>query len=209
MKARSMAALAAFLLSGCITGRLDVVPPKPVEQGDHSVVVNRNRSEVWAAAIPRLGKAFFVINNLDQSSGLINVSYSGDPERFIDGGTITSMVENAWGPRTYTFPASRARQVYEQYANGTLVGIDRRMSLEGRINIILEELQKDQTRVTVNVRYILTKTVTAQAVGGPPGTNTETISFDSGKKGTFIAGGKEFDYWPSGRLEADVLAAFQ
>lgn len=204
MRATSIAALAAYLLSGCITGRIDVVPPKPVELGDHSVVVNRTRSDVWAVAIPRLGKAFFVINNLDQSSGLINVSYSGDPERHIDGGTITSMVENARGPRTYTFPASRARQAYEQYANGALVGIDRRMSLEGRINIILEELQKEQTRVTVNVRYILTKTIMAQG-----GTNTETISFDSGKKGQFIVGGREFDYWPTGTLESDVLAAFQ
>ena len=56
----------------------------------NTITVNKSKEEVWKELIPQIGKNFFVINNLDKESGIINISYSGDPERYIDCGEIYS-----------------------------------------------------------------------------------------------------------------------
>ena len=106
-------ALAAVLLAAC-AGKVDYVRPSvAVAQGSNTKTVPRAREAVWTSSVPEIGKQYFVINNIDKASGLINVSYSGDPERFIDCGLITSYVKNARGERTYSFQGSKAQQEYE------------------------------------------------------------------------------------------------
>ena len=124
-----MAALT--LLAGCaVEGRLDYRPPAPVSLSN-TATVERSKDAVWKQLIPALGKEFFVINNLDKESGIVNVSYSGDPERYVDCGLLTSYVKNAKGERTYKFPGARAYMVYETMDMGRLFSIERKVNVEG------------------------------------------------------------------------------
>lgn len=156
-----------------------------------------------------LGRKFFVINNLDKDSGIINISYSGDPEKYIDCGWINSYVKNARGERTYNFPASRAFQEYEvmdMEKGAGLLFVSRKMNLEGRMNIIVEEISETQSRVTANTKYILTKTISVREVLNKlVGTSTDTISFNSGQEGIFPGSGGT-TCQATGKLEDEVLS---
>ena len=94
MHARTVLVVAFFMASGC-SGRLDYMRPQPRIYAPNTVTIDLSKDALWAKMIPALGKEFFVINNLDKASGLINISYSGDPERYVDCGIITSQVSNA------------------------------------------------------------------------------------------------------------------
>src|SRR5690554_3895515 len=119
MRTVALTALTLTVLTGC-AGKLDYHRPTTPVAMQNEKVIKKSRDQVWDDAVPALGKQFFVINNLDKSSGLINVSYSGDPERYVDCGRINSYVKNARGERTYDFSASSAAQQYEIMVNGHL-----------------------------------------------------------------------------------------
>ena len=68
--------VAVSLVAGC-AGKLDYVrPTTPAAASTNYKIIDKPREAVWNASVPELGKQFFVINNLDKSSGLINISYS-------------------------------------------------------------------------------------------------------------------------------------
>ncbi len=197
-----------ILVVGC-AGKLDYVRPVKLPGTDNFVIIEKPRDEVWNTAIPQLGKQYFVINNIDKSSGFISLSYSGDPETYVDCGRITSYVKNAAGERTYEFPGARAQQSYEVMDENGLFLVDRRMSLEGRINLVFEELSPAKTKVTANTRYIVTRKVTSRMVGNNfPQSRTDTISFNTGGGNSFPANAKgdAVECLPTGKLERDVLS---
>ena len=83
--------LVAILLSvAACAGKIDYVrPTSQLAPAANVKTIDRPREAVWNTSVPELSKQFFVINNLDKSSGLMNISYTGDPERYIDCGRIT------------------------------------------------------------------------------------------------------------------------
>ena len=180
----AITAMLGVLISGC-AGRFAYTPPQEPTTIDNHVVINKSREDVWKSSIPQLGKSFFVINNIDQDSGLINISYSGDPESYINCGQIESYVKNARGERIYRFPAARARQKYETMEQGQLFMIDRGMSLDGRVNLIFEQLTPKSTRVTANTQYVVEKNTTLSSLDGRFSTMSDTISFSSGGSSSF------------------------
>lgn len=151
--------LVMLAMAGCAS-EYNYTPPTGTAALNNSIVIDKGKDEVWKEIVPALGKTFFVINNLDKESGLINISYSGDPEKYVDCGRIHSLVSNLAGKRTYNFPASKAHQQYEILNNTGLWNIVRKMDLDGRMNIIVEELGPKQTKITANARYVLTKSTT-------------------------------------------------
>ena len=195
-------------LTGC-AGKHDYINPTSEAKLNNSIVIDRSKDEVWKELIPELGKHFFVINNLDKASGLINISYSGDPEAYIDCGRVVSYVQNLKGERTYDFPAARAQQTYEVMDGRGLWLISRNMTLEGRMNLVFEEMTPNQTRVTANTRYIVTRNM-SQQLGGTtlPSIKTDTISINSGQSAGFANpdGSVRPICLPNGKFEADVLA---
>lgn len=203
-------AVASVLFGGC-AGKVDYVRPTATMQpGANIKLIDKPRDAVWNAAIPELGKQFFVINNLDKASGLVNVSYSGDPERYIDCGRITSFVKNARGERTYDFPGARAQQSYEVMNDVGLFFIDRKMSLEGRVNLVFEEVNPSQTRVTANTRYIVQRQrVVRPAANGLPQTLNDSLSFNAGGSAAFAPGadGRAAECVATGNLEREILSA--
>jgi hypothetical protein len=195
-------------LSGC-AGKLDYVRPTAPLRSNNSTVVDKPRDAVWNAMIPQLARRFFVINNLDKSSGLINISYSGDPELYVDCGRIISYVMNARGERTYDFAGATASQQYEIMNDAGLFVISRRMTLEGRMNLIFEEAGPGKTRITANTRYVLNREMQVQSASSQiPQSSRDSISFNSGQPASFppARDGRALECQPTGRFEADVLA---
>ena len=195
-------------------GKIDYIRPiTQVGPSSNVKTVDRSREGVWNASVPELGKQFFVINNLDKSSGLMNISYTGDPERYIDCGRITSYVKNARGERTYEFAAAKAQQSYEiMNPSVGLFAIDRRMNLEGRVNLIFEETGPTTTRVTANTRYVVTRTIVSQnAANNFPQTRTDTVSFNSGAGASFPTNslGQAAECVSTGELEREILSAIK
>ncbi len=204
-------ALIALCLA-CTSGKIERIPAAQPSKQINSVVIQGNREAVWAKAIPNLGKTFFVINNLDKASGLINVSYTGDPENYVDGGQLTSTVDSPQGKYSITFPKARGAQIYQAAVpmrNGMTLpaSINRRLTLEGRVNIIVEEISKEETKVTVNARYVLTKDVQIRVSNGFREDLHNTLSMNTNGSSTFP--NEPDTYFPTGKLEAEVLSVFK
>jgi hypothetical protein len=198
-----------FLLLGCIAGRLDYTRPKNPQESQNFKIINKPREVVWNTTIPALSKQFFAINNLDKSSGLINVSYSGDPERYIDCGRISSYVRNFAGERTFDFAGARAQEMYQVMKRGGLFYVERKMSLEGRINLVFEETAVNQSKITANTRYVITRLMTVQKAGENfPQSRTDTITFDFGGRASFptTGDGQATECVSTGKLEEEILA---
>jgi len=202
------------LLGGCLSGNFSQSSPTVLKQSAATRTVNAPIKEVWSRFVPELSKSFYVVNNMDKESGFINVSYSGDPERYVDGGTVTSWVKNMSGRREYTFPATSKYQEYEHAEGGYLYSTTRNVQLDGRINITMMEVEPNKTIVTVNARYILRKFGQATRIYYDPNrysSMTQTIPFDisvsfsSGDDGVSFAG-QPGVYRPTGELEREILA---
>ena len=203
--------ISAVALSGC-AGKLEYArPTSQAASTSNSKIIEKPRDAVWNSGVPELGKRFFVINNLDKSSGLINVSYNGDPEKYIDCGRINSYVKNAHGERTYDFPGAKAQQHFEVMNPGVgLFAVDRRMALDGRVNLVFEEIDSNKTRVTANTRYVVQRTQVIRNVGnGIPQTFTESITFNSGSGASYPASadGRFSECVAKGTLEVEILSA--
>jgi len=206
--------LACSLLLASCAGKVEYVKPNSVKPEANSKLIQRNREAVWNSAVPQLGKQFFVINNLDKSSWLINISYSGSPEKYIDCGRITSYVQNARGERTYNFPAASPMQVFEVMFNGELFNYKRTMALEGRVNLIFEEVAPNQTQVTASTRYVVTRGLVQQrAANGASQSMSDTVAFNSNGSGAFPASASSdiapTECFSTGKLEQEILSTIR
>jgi len=128
---------------------------------DHFRVIVMPRNVVLDVSISRLGNKSFVIDNPGKSSGLLSVSYSGDPEKFIDCGHVTSHVKDAGGQRDYDFPGAKAQMTYDIMNGNTLLHIDRKMSVTAHVSLAFREINPNQTKVTANTLYVVRKDVTS------------------------------------------------
>ncbi|MFM0134900.1 hypothetical protein [Caballeronia grimmiae] len=204
----SLCLFAVAALSGCVSSEFNYTPPStvPTTTG-FSKTINKPRDAVWAAAVPSLGKDFFVINNIDKASGLINVSYSGDPHAYVDCGHFIGFFQNAEGRRDFSFDGSAKDALYIQYIKPNAANVQRHLNLEGRINIIFESPTPDTTLVTVNARYVLDKRNNIRLFTGQSGVNTDQMSFGSTSPGSFTptADGTITQCVSTGKLERTVL----
>jgi hypothetical protein len=163
------------------------------------------RDAVWSQSVPRLGKNFFVINNIDRASGLINVSYSGDPERYLDCGIVAA--QKPFSSYVVEFPASRGAMQYSVLNPlGILVSLDRRMVLEGRVNLVFEEVGKDETLVTASAKYVVTRTVRST---NSPDVHVDTVTFNTAGHGDLSGGDEVVTCYANGVLESELLNALQ
>lgn len=204
-----VAAVAA--LAGC-AGKQEYIRPAAPSAIENTKIIDKPRSQVWDAAVPQLGKKFFVINNLDKSSGLINLSYSGDPEQYVDCGRVISYVKNAKGERTYDFPGARANMEYEMMVDSAhLIFLKRRMDLDGRVNLIFEDVDGSKTRVTANTRYVVKRDFNVSDVHGNSRSLSDNVAFNSNGNATFpqtkVIEGAECR--PTGALEREILQSIQ
>jgi len=206
MKISNIAAIliSCNMLCGCISGGATYTKPEQVNNNKtNTVVINKSKEIVWKELIPALGKQFYVINNLDKDSGLINVSYSGDPEKYIDCGKIDSKVSDMNGDRNYSFSGAKAYERYEVVEGINLFIIDRKMALEGRVNLIVQELPQNQSQISANTKYVVSKTFTSKDSRGFTHSVTDTVTFNTGQGSTFP--NSPVECYSTGELEATIL----
>jgi len=196
---------AFIFFAGCST--LTYSRPETNSRGENSVSVPLPRDLFWKTFVSSLSSHFFVINNLDKETGLINVSYSGDPSTFVDCGMITV---DALG-KSLTFPAAAAAQNYEIMSGLRLFNISRKMSLEGRSNIIVQDASPTESRVVINTRYVLNRQINSVASNGQQSNRNDSIGFNYGEIGSFAAapGGQEVNCASKGTLERRIVEIAQ
>lgn len=200
---KSIALTLLVLAAGC--GHRYYQPPVILDQAPTALSIPVAKDGFWKAFVPALSRELFVINNLDKETGLINASYSGDPEKFVDCGRIISRISNVIGGKTYDFPAAKANQQYEIRDGLKVVNITRQMQLEGRINILVEEVESNLTRVSVNTRYGLNRRVVVRDGDGASDSHADTINFSYGQDATLTAGDQTITCRPTGALERKIL----
>ncbi len=200
----------ALLAAGC-AGKYDYVRPDILPSEPENVkVIGRSRDAVLNTSLSMLSRHFRNIATLDQSSGVINVSYNGNPEKYIDCGRITSYVMDLRGERTYDFPASRASQSYEAMLPSVgLLKLNRKMSLEGQVHLAFEQLGSSRTRVTVITHYVVQLQINGRNVtNNSAEIFSDTISFDSGGSSSFppLSDGRAVECIATGALEQEILS---
>jgi hypothetical protein len=137
----------------------------PLEMRESQTVILRDSFEAaWTKSVRALGDSFFVMNNIVKDSKIINLSYSGDPEKYVDCGHLTINVKEGIGSTTYEFPAARRSVKYKLVRGFSTTSVDRQMSLEARINVLFEEVDRNETGVKVVVRYVVTRTGTQTVI---------------------------------------------
>lgn len=197
----------ALGLAAC-AGRLEYQPPTPATAAN-AIVVAQPRDAVWNRMVASLGNSWFVINTIDRTSGLINLTYRGRPDAHLDCGRVVSRVTNLAGTRTHDFAAATAHQEFEVLNGAGLHRVIWTLRVEGRINLVLAPQGTRRTRATAAAQYEVTRTLAVSTVGGATEpARSHTIRFLTGDQGTFPAeGGVEgVTCRPSGALEQELLA---
>lgn len=217
--------LAAFMAACATPGRSDYnYSPPNGESPINKMVVEEQFSVVWDRLVGGLAESFFVINNIEKESRIINVSFStSEPERYVDCGT--TMREFAYGgeSRNYTYRTAESSSFkfagkWGAYQNLPMVAeISRDTTLEGRANIYVAP-HGEKTLVSVNAKYVLSVRATGVAHGYnlygtlmrsdrmPPETNT--MSFTTLEPGHEVwgANGEVVECLTQGILEENVLS---
>lgn len=184
-------------------------------------------SDVWDRLVRELSKSFFVINNVEKESRIINVSFSTDtPAEYADCGVSTRQTQFGNTKQKFVYNVAQRSDFtnafqWGPYGNLPAKSIVTRIpKLEGRVNIYLAP-QSGGTAMSVNTRYVLTVSATGtvesyNAFGTliarqplPPQPSS-SISFDTSKPASadWGTGGvsSTITCQATGALEASILA---
>lgn len=213
---KTLAALgAAAVLAGCAapggppastgSGGVQYRQPEAAPESRFSRTVDKPREAAWKTLAAGVDKSPFALQGANREGGAVTLTYSGDPERYVDCGRVVSLVKQGGAKREYDFPASRAHQRYEIAGKKGVYVVDRKMALEARIQLVLEEAGAHRSRARAKGYYTLTRTLSVRKTGSAGGdTTTGAVRFESDASGVFHVGGGTVCR-ATGRLEADAL----
>ena len=155
------------LISGCaVKGISTMYYEEPsLKSVENEIIVEKSFPQVWDKLVKGLAKSFYVINNIEKASRIINLSFSSNsPEDYINCGRIIRTYEQGKESKRYEYNLAASSSF--KMAGGKTGGvgqflvthyINRITSLEGRVNIYVAPGQeKARTQLSVNTRYILT-----------------------------------------------------
>lgn len=214
-------------LAGCVgpgISGLQYQGPTADERVKNEILIHQSFDATWDALIGQLAKSFFVINNVEKASRIINISFSTDkPQEYVDCGVSERIFSYRSQKANYTYPVSGSNLYKYAGAWGPnqnlpyVASVMRKTTLEGRINVYVAP-KDNETLVTVNTRYLLTIRTSGQAefanslgtVVDRQNVSTEpvTISFNTGQTAIGdepIHGPGQFKCRSSGSLEAEIL----
>ena len=226
---RLRCAVAGLAFAACVTpgsSSIDYTKPqtRPIE---NRALVDDAFPVVWDRYVRRLSEGFFVINNIEKASRIINVSLSSsDASGYVDCGRTERSFAFRGQSEVYRYEVAdpSTYKIASSWGPGNLpvvATMHRRPSLDGRVNVFLAPAGDGASEVVVNVRYVVTLSSSGQAIGmdaygtvvsrepvsdpDPP-----KITFNTGKPGTYV--GTDRDGKPielmcvsTGRLERELL----
>jgi hypothetical protein len=203
LKMRKMIALAGAVavLNGCASSSIDYRPPagKPVT---NTKEISVPFDQAWDTLVRQLSSDFFVINNIDKNSRLINLSFSTQkPSDFVDCGTTNRVFENGRGKRNYSYASADSSDFSVTNDKSIAFNMSRRSKLEGRVNIYLAP-SGTGTSVAVNSKYALQVNWSAVGFDGSPG-GSGSNTFDFSTKQGYVA--PELTCYAKGTLEQKIL----
>ena len=168
-----LSSVAVFSLASCakLTTATAFKPEMYDEPKNYTIrntsTLNMSKDDVWDNLVRTIGGTYYVINNMEKDSGFMNISYSGEPQQYIDCGYW--QIQKSEGKPRVSYDASSKFLTYKIDAilrqDGELLTIYgtnnmfREMDLSGRINVLVIEKNNNQVDVTVNVRYVVTNKI--------------------------------------------------
>lgn len=196
-------------VAGCAAQSSYMAPAQPTAPRQAALTVHQPRDVVWDRIVPALQGNFFIISHMDRASGVIAITYAGDPSRYVDCGQVT--VEDPVSGMT-TFPAAARHASYRVYAFGEgFHTVVREMNLDARMNIVLAETPALQTQVSMIAHYVLTRTVSKHASSGEI-RDTASIAMNTGEAAVLGADGgvnRPITCQPTGSFEQEVADLFR
>jgi hypothetical protein len=152
------------MLASCASPGLSTLSYLPPQQQEfkNSVVSESSFEEVWSGLVRELSKSFFVINNVEKPSRIINLSFSldGDISEYVDCGRSKREFKSHEEERTYDYAVSSPSDykftdglVFQNYWH-RIWAVKRGAELTGRINVFVAP-SEGGTEVAANVRYIV------------------------------------------------------
>lgn len=202
-------ALLALSLAACANSTVRYDPPDPIPVTT-SAEINEPFDAVWNKLVRSLSEDFFVINNVEKDSKIINVSFSTNtPDRFISCGYFDRTFTNARGKQAYYYSAANSAKYTATDNKNDLVTVIRTTNLEGRTNIVVTPSDKGSTSVIVNTKYVFTTNFNfINVFGAPAGSSNAILDFTSKQPGvapTSLPGQPPVTCRANGALEAKIL----
>ncbi|MEM9439457.1 MAG: hypothetical protein AAGA73_03335 [Pseudomonadota bacterium] len=200
---RLPAVLTVLLIAGCsspatLKDMVGYVPPTSLPAEPKRTLVAEEKSLVWSQLVSLLDSSAFEVDLIDESKSLIVARYSGDPEPFIDCGSIVTHQNGTLGQIAGSAPTVALNYELEQEP----VVLNRTLNLDSRIIIRLAD-QPQGTVIKTDTTYVVTKIVdVADESGNVRDGSRETISFEAGNRGEFSKGTA---CQPNGSLDLAVL----
>jgi len=146
--------IASLLLAGCATSTTNYTPPAEPKIVN-TKFVNKPFEAVWDSLVKELSGDFFVINNIDKNSRLINISFTSQrPSEFVDCGVTSRTFTNARGDQNYTYKTADSSNFVSTNNQGHAFSVRRNSRLEGRTNIYVAP-EGSGTNITVNTKYVV------------------------------------------------------
>lgn len=170
-----------FVATGCATSNLNYTPPV-ITEIENQIVIGDPFDEVWDRLVKNLASDFFVINNIEKNSRIINVSFSSNtPTEWVSCGVSVREFSNARGKQMYEYdPSSSTRYTFADNA-GNLFNAVRGSRLNGRTNIYVAPSDDEGTTVSVNTKYVVDVTLSYTNVYNQAAGN-ENFTFDFSTK---------------------------
>lgn len=168
------------------------------------VMVNAALASTWQKLSSAFSSRGMVIDKPDQTSSTMTLRYAGDPKTYIDCGRVVSKVNTSKGEKTYDFAAAKGFQQYQIQQNGKNYLIDRRMILDIRSVLKLENAGPLKTKVTLgSSEYAATRDQLVRGGGAKPFGVTDKINFGL-KDGAKFQNAATYCR-ATGKFEAEVL----
>ena len=216
-----------FFFSGCATQGVstkDYRAPEEIKV-KNEITIDKSYNEVWDKLVKKLSKSFYVINNINKESRIINISYfTNNPKKYIDCGETIRTYKEGNDEFIYNYDTSEnSKFLYaeEKQINSNFTyyfEIRRKTELEGRSNIYIAPVENDKnkTNVSVNSRYILSIKTSGRSLAKnlngiiidqkPIPSETYTIALNTNQVGTSDEEGlTQIRCYSRGTLENEIL----
>lgn len=194
---------AMLIVAGCTSSKpmrdmVGYVPPTSLPAQPKRTLVADKQDLVWNQLVDFLETSAFEIDHIDEEKNLLIARYSGDPEPYIDCGSIVTHQSGALGQ----IAGSSSTIALNYEIDEKPVILNRTLNLDSRIIIRLAD-QPRGTVIKTDTTYVVTKTIdVADPSGAVKEGNRETVSFEAGGRGEFSKGTA---CQPNGSLDLAVL----
>ncbi len=202
-RGKSWAVIAMLVLASCgptkpFLDMVGYVPPTSLPAQPKRTIVQDRLDQVWYNLIAFLQQSDFDVDHTDRNKKLIVARYSGNPEPYVDCGSIVTHENGMLGQI-----AGSVEDVSLRYRiDDQPVVFKRTLNLDSRIIIRLQE-QPLGTIVSTDTTYVVTKIIdTGSSSGNTREENRETVSFSAGKRAEFSKGTA---CQPNGSLDLAIL----